>query len=177
MCPVMTHLLVLRLSLLSYSNKKIRFIELGHVLLVCHGVSWDANNSFNAISAVRCLYLIYYLCQGGYIFIIVGNAVCLLRPLRENYWTDLHEIFREGLDPTGPGNNWLHFGERWSNLTPHTRNCRIRGLTGIRKRPLVEVSGLHCPKAFLVLYLNLFLSFYSVYLNMKYLYCTSTKED
>jgi len=34
----------------------------------------------------------YYLCQGGYVIVIV----CLLATLQRNFQTDLHEIFGEG---------------------------------------------------------------------------------
>jgi len=37
-------------------------------------------------------FLIYYLRQGGYVFVIL----CLLATLRTNFQTDLDEIFREG---------------------------------------------------------------------------------
>jgi len=33
-----------------------------------------------------------YLCQGGYVIVVV----CLLATLRKNVRADLHEIFREG---------------------------------------------------------------------------------
>ena len=36
------------------------------------------------------------LCQEGYVFVVVCLFVCLLPTLRENFRTDLHEIFREG---------------------------------------------------------------------------------
>jgi len=32
----------------------------------------------------------------GYVFVVVCLFVCLLATLRENFQTDLHEIFREG---------------------------------------------------------------------------------
>jgi len=35
---------------------------------------------------------LYYLCQGGYVLVIV----CLSATLPNNFQTDLHEIFREG---------------------------------------------------------------------------------
>jgi len=38
----------------------------------------------------------YYLCQGGYVFVVVCLSVCLLATLRKNSGTDLHEILREG---------------------------------------------------------------------------------
>jgi len=38
-----------------------------------------------------------YLRQGGYVIIVVCLSVCLsVNNLRKNFWTDLHEIFREG---------------------------------------------------------------------------------
>jgi len=37
-----------------------------------------------------------YLCQGGYVIVIVCLSVCPLATLRKNFRTDLHEIFREG---------------------------------------------------------------------------------
>jgi len=44
----------------------------------------------------RCL----YLCQGGYVIVVVRLSVCLSvclsATLHKNYWTDVHEIFREG---------------------------------------------------------------------------------
>ena len=45
-------------------------------------------------------YFTYYLRQGGYVVVVVCLSVrlfvCLLATLRKNFWTDLHEIFREG---------------------------------------------------------------------------------
>jgi len=40
--------------------------------------------------------LVYYVRQGGYVFVVVCLVVCLLATLHKNFRTDLHEIFREG---------------------------------------------------------------------------------
>ena len=42
------------------------------------------------------LIFIHYLRRGGYVIVVVCLFVCLLATLRENFRTDLHEIFREG---------------------------------------------------------------------------------
>ena len=36
----------------------------------------------------------HYLCQGGYVVVIVCLSVCLLATFHKNFRTDLHEIFR-----------------------------------------------------------------------------------
>jgi len=50
----------------------------------------------------------FYLCQGGYVFVVVCLSVCLLATLCKNVQTDLHEIFTEGCNE--PVNKWLNFG-------------------------------------------------------------------
>jgi len=41
------------------------------------------------------LLLFYYVCKGGYVFVIVCLSVCLLATLHKNFGTDFHEILRE----------------------------------------------------------------------------------
>jgi len=43
-----------------------------------------------------CITTFFYLCQGGYVFVVVCLSVCLLATFRKNFRTDLHEIFKEG---------------------------------------------------------------------------------
>jgi len=37
----------------------------------------------------------FYVCQGGYVFVVVYLSGCLLAALHKNLGTDLREIFRE----------------------------------------------------------------------------------
>jgi len=54
--------------------------KLSWLLFMAHGVS--------------CFFFHYYIRQGEYVFVVVCLSVWLLATLRENFPTDLHEIFK-----------------------------------------------------------------------------------
>jgi len=64
--------------LLTQCFKLISFL---HILLII------------VVTCNKQLIVIYYLHQGAYVFVVV----CLLATFHKNFQTDLHEIFRQGL--------------------------------------------------------------------------------
>jgi len=56
----------------------------------------------------------FHLRQGGYVFVVVCMFVCLLATSRKNFWTDLHEIFRQGWQWTNEQTRkfWWRYGSR-----------------------------------------------------------------
>ena len=80
----------------------------------------------------------YYLRQkGGYVVVVVCPSVCVLATLRENFQTNLHDIFKEG---------WQWSNEQtlkfWWPSGSRIR-IRIRIMTLVR-RALAEVCTVQC---------------------------------
>jgi len=81
--------------------------------------------------ALVCSFL-YYLRQGGCVFVVVCLFACLLATLRKTFRTDLHEIFREGWQRTIEQTIkfWWRSGS-WIRIQIRTR---IRIATLVRRR-------------------------------------------
>ena len=106
-----------------------------------------ANNQMNIIALGHyCKICIYYLHQGGYVFVIVCLSVCLpvclLATLCKNFWMDLYESFREG---------WQWANKQLINFGGDPDHCwdtrivfRIRHYSEIRKLESINCAARHC---------------------------------